>query len=252
MSVHEETGQTLISGMGELHLDIIRDRLLREFKVGARIGAPQVAYRETIEGTSDVDGKFIRQSGGRGMYGHVKLRLAPGERGSGVMFRSDIVGGTIPREYVNAVEKGVRGAAMNGVLAGYPLVDVEVVAYDGSYHEVDSSDQAFEIAGSRAFADGAREAGLVLLEPVMSLEIVVPQEFTGDVIGDLTARRGTVGGLDPRGAVQVLAAHAPLGQMFGYATDLRSMTQGRATYSMQFAHYAPAPKAVCEAIAHGG
>ena len=252
VSVHEETGQTLISGMGELHLEIIRDRLLREFKVGARIGAPQVAYRETVSGVADVEGRFIRQSGGRGMYGHVKLRIGPGERGSGVTFRSEIVGGTLPREYVVAVEKGVRGASMNGVLAGYPVVDIEVVAYDGSFHEVDSSDHAFQIAASQAFQEGTRKAGLVLLEPVMVLEIVVPQEYTGDVIGDLTSRRGSVSGLDPRGAVQVLTAHAPLGQMFGYATDLRSMTQGRATYSMQFAHYAPAPKSVSEAIAHGG
>jgi elongation factor G len=250
--VDDETGQTLISGMGELHLEIIRERILREFKVGARIGTPRVAYRESIGSSVEVEGKFVRQSGGRGMYGHVKLRLAPGERGSGIVFESKIVGGAIPKEYVAAVGKGVRVASEHGVLAGYPVVDVHVVAYGGSFHEVDSSDHAFQIAGSMAFKEGCRKAGLLLLEPVMAIDVVVPEAYVGDVIGDLTSRRGAVSGLEPRGTVQIVTALVPLGEMFGYATDLRSLTQGRATHSMQFAHYSPAPKALGEQVSRGG
>ncbi|MEC4686066.1 MAG: elongation factor G, partial [Nitrospirota bacterium] len=237
VSYNEETGQTLISGMGELHLEIIVDRLLREFKVGANVGKPQVAYRETIKVPAKAEGKFVRQSGGRGQYGHVLIEIEPVEKGSGFEFVRKIVGGSIPKEFIPAVEKGVKEALETGVLAGYPVVDVRVTLYDGSYHEVDSSEMAFKIAGSMAFKDGVRKAKPVLLEPVMAVEVITPEEYMGDVIGDLNSRRGKMQSMEKRGNAQVIKAHVPLSEMFGYATDLRSKTQGRATYTMQFSHY---------------
>jgi len=244
----EETGQTIISGMGELHLEIIVDRLLREFSVGANVGKPQVAYRETIRKGVEQQGKFIRQTGGRGQYGDVWIKLEPQKPGGGFEFVDAVKGGSIPREYIPAVEKGVKEATENGVLAGYPMVDVKVTLFDGSYHDVDSSEIAFKIAGSMAFKQAARKASPVLLEPIMSVEVVVPEDFMGDVIGDLSSRRGKVLGMDTRPAAQAIDARVPLAQMFGYATDLRSMTQGRATYTMQFSHYEPVPAAVAEGI----
>ena len=244
----EETGQTIISGMGELHLEIIVDRLLREFNVGANVGRPQVAYKETIRKGVEQQGRFIRQTGGRGQYGDVWIKLEPQAPGAGFEFVDAIKGGSIPREYIPAVEKGVREATENGALAGYPIVDVKVTLFDGSYHDVDSSEIAFKIAGSMAFKEAARKASPVLLEPIMSVEVVVPEEFMGDVIGDISARRGKVLGMDTRPAAQAIDARVPLAEMFGYATDLRSMTQGRATYTMQFSHYEPVPAAVAEGI----
>jgi len=244
----EETGQTIISGMGELHLEIIVDRLLREFSVGANVGKPQVAYKETIRKAVEQQGKFIRQTGGRGQYGDVWIKLEPQQPGSGFEFVDAVKGGSIPREYIPAVEKGVREATENGALAGYPMVDVKVTLFDGSYHDVDSSEIAFKIAGSMAFKEAARKANPVLLEPIMSVEVVVPEEFMGDVIGDISSRRGKVLGMDTRPAAQAIDARVPLAQMFGYATDLRSMTQGRATYTMQFSHYEPVPATVAEGI----
>ena len=244
----EETGQTIISGMGELHLEIIVDRLLREFNVGANVGKPQVAYKETIRKAVEQQGKFIRQTGGRGQYGDVWIKLEPLTPGNGFKFVDAIKGGTIPREYIPAVEKGVREATENGPLAGYPMVDVKVTLLDGSYHDVDSSEIAFKIAGSMAFKGAARKANPVLLEPIMSVEVVVPEAFMGDVIGDINARRGKVLGMETRPAAQAIDARVPLAQMFGYATDLRSLTQGRATYTMQFSHYEPVPAAVAEGI----
>ncbi len=244
----EETGQTIIAGMGELHLEIIVDRLLREFKVEANVGKPQVAYRETITKPAEAEGKYIRQTGGRGQYGHIWLRLTPNQPAAGFSFESKIVGGVVPKEYIPAVEKGVIEAMESGVLAGYPMVDIKVEAIDGSYHEVDSSEIAFKIAGSMAFKEGCRNAKPVLLEPIMECEVVTPDEFMGDVIGDLNSRRGKVHGMAPRSGVQVIEAQVPLAEMFGYATDLRSRTQGRATYTMQFSHYAPVPKQVGEEI----
>ena len=244
----EETGQTIIAGMGELHLEIIVDRLLREFKVEANVGKPQVAYRETITKQAEAEGKYIRQTGGRGQYGHIWLRLIPNQPGAGFSFDSKIVGGVVPKEYIPAVEKGVMEAMESGVLAGYPMVDVKVEAIDGSYHEVDSSEIAFKIAGSMALKEAARNARPVLLEPIMECEVVTPEEFMGDVIGDLNSRRGKVHGMAPRSGVQVIEVQVPLAEMFGYATDLRSRTQGRATYTMQFSHYAPVPKQVGEEI----
>ncbi|MBI5695734.1 MAG: elongation factor G [Nitrospirae bacterium] len=244
----EETSQTIISGMGELHLDIIVDRLMREFKVDANVGKPQVAYRETIRKKVEQQGRFVRQSGGRGQFGDVWLNIEPSEPGEGFIFENKIVGGSIPREYIPAVEKGVREAMDGGVLAGYPMVDVKVTLFDGSYHEVDSSEMAFKIAGSMGFKEGARKAGAVLLEPVMSVEVVVPEEYMGDVIGDLNSRRGRILGMEPRGNAQVIQSQVPLSQMFGYATSLRSATQGRATYTMQFAHYEEVPKNIAEEI----
>jgi elongation factor G len=243
-----ETGQTIIAGMGELHLEIIVDRLLREFKVDANVGKPQVAYRETIRKTVEQEHKFARQTGGRGQFGHVYLRLDPQPAGAGFVFENEIKGGTVPREYIPAVEKGVREALDSGVLAGYPMVDVKVALYDGSYHEVDSSEIAFKIAASMAFKEGCRKASPVLLEPIMSVEVVVPEEFMGDVIGNLSGRRGRIQGMEPRGTAQVVRAEVPLKEMFGYATDLRSMTQGRASYTMQFGRYEPAPQAISEEI----
>ena len=244
----EETGQTIISGMGELHLEIIVDRLLREFNVGANVGKPQVAYKETIRKTVEQQGRFVRQTGGRGQYGDVWIKVEPQPPGTGFEFVDAIKGGSIPREYIPAVEKGVREATENGALAGYPMVDVKVTLFDGSYHEVDSSEIAFKIAGSMAFKEATRKAHPVLLEPIMSVEVVVPEEFMGDVIGDISSRRGKVLGMDTRPAAQAIDARVPLAEMFGYATDLRSMTQGRATYTMQFSHYEPVPAAVAEGI----
>lgn len=248
VTVDEETGQTIISGMGELHLEIIVDRLLREFKVGGTVGRPQVAYRETVRNASKAEGRFIRQSGGRGQYGHVVLEIGPGEPGKGFAFENKIVGGAIPREFITPVEKGIKEAMDSGVLAGYPVVDVRAILHDGSFHEVDSSEMAFKIAGSMAFKEASRKASPVLLEPVMNVEVVTPEEYMGDVIGDLNARRGKIQEMTRRGAVQVIKATVPLSEMFGYATDLRSKTQGRATYTMQFARYEEVPKQIADKI----
>jgi elongation factor G len=243
-----ETGQTIIAGMGELHLEIIVDRLLREFKVDANVGKPQVAYRETIRKIISQEHKFVRQTGGRGQYGHVLLRVEPRPPGSGFEFKDEVKGGTVPREYIPAVEKGVKEALESGVIAGYPVVDILVALYDGSYHEVDSSEMAFKIAASMCFKEACRRASAVILEPIMAVEVVVPEEFMGDVIGNLSGRRGRIQGMEPRGGAQVINAEVPLKEMFGYATDLRSMTQGRATYTMQFAHYDQVPQAISEEI----
>ena len=249
MYTDTETTQTIISGMGELHLEIIVDRLLREFKVQANVGKPQVAYKETIKKATQAEGKFIRQSGGRGQYGHVWLKLEPREPGEGFEFINKIVGGVVPREYIPAVESGVKEAMQTGILAGYPTIDVRVTVYDGSYHEVDSSEMAFKIAGSMAFKAGAHKANPVLLEPLMSVEVVVPEDYMGDIIGDLNARRGRIEGMEPRpGSVQAIRGFVPLAEMFGYATDLRSRTQGRGTYTMQFSHYEEAPRHVTEQV----
>jgi len=244
----EDSGQTIISGMGELHLDIIVDRMKREFKVVANVGAPQVAYRETIRKLVEQEGKFVRQSGGRGQYGHVYLRIEPGEPGSGYEFVNGIVGGVVPKEYIPAVGKGVEEQMANGVIAGFPMVDVKVTLYDGSYHDVDSSEMAFKIAGSMGFREGAAKASPVLLEPIMKVEVVTPEEYMGDVMGDLNRRRGLVQGMEDLLAGKVISAEVPLAQMFGYATDLRSATQGRATYSMEFEKYAETPNTVAEAV----
>ncbi len=244
----EETGQTIISGMGELHLEIIVDRLMREFKVEANVGKPQVAYRETVTKKVKVEGKFVRQSGGRGQYGHVWLEVEPQEPGKGYEFVDAIKGGVVPREYIPAVDKGIQEAMDTGVLAGFPVVDFKVTLIDGSYHEVDSSEMAFKIAGSMGFKEGCQKAGAVLLEPIMSVEVVVPEEYMGDVIGDLNSRRGRIMGMDSRAGAQVVSAMVPLAQMFGYATDVRSATQGRATYTMTFDHYEQVPKSVSEEI----
>jgi elongation factor G len=244
-----ETTQTIISGMGELHLEIIVDRMKREFKVDANVGRPQVAYRETVRKRVEyVEGKFIRQTGGRGQYGHVVIHLEPGKAGTGFVFEDNIVGGTIPREYINPVEQGVKEALGNGVLAGYPMVDVKVELVDGSYHDVDSSEMAFKIAGSMAVKEAARQAGPVLLEPIMDVEVVTPSDYMGEVIGDLSSRRGKIGGMAQRGDAHVVAASVPLSEMFGYSTTLRSMSQGRAIYSMQFSHYQEVPKQKAEEI----
>jgi len=248
VSFNEETNQTIISGMGELHLEIIVDRLLREFKVGANVGKPQVAYKETIRVGAKAEGKFIRQTGGRGQYGHVLIEIEPLEPGKGFEFENKIVGGSIPREYVPAVHKGIKEAVDRGILAGYPMVDIRARLYDGSYHEVDSSEMAFKIAGSMAFKEAAKKAKPVLLEPVMGIEVVTPEEYMGDVIGDLNSRRGRIQNIERRGNAQVIKSQAPLAEMFGYATDLRSKTQGRATYTMQFSHYDEVPKGVSEGI----
>lgn len=245
----EETGQVIISGMGELHLEVIVDRLKREFKVEANIGAPQVAYRETITKSVEVQGKFVRQSGGRGQYGDCWLRIEPLEPGSGFEFNDKIKGGVIPKEYIPAVGKGAEEAAQNGVIAGFQMVDIKVTCYDGSYHDVDSSEMAFKIAGSMGFKAGAAKAGPVLLEPVMAVEVVCPDEYMGDVMGDLSSRRGRVSGMEQRGSAQVINSFVPLSSMFGYATDLRSATQGRATYTMTFDHYEQVPKALAEELA---
>ena len=244
-----ETGQTIIAGMGELHLEVIVDRLLREFKVEANVGKPQVAYRETAgKRVDNVDMKFARQTGGRGQYGHVVINVVPQEPGDGYVFENKIVGGAIPKEYIPAVDKGIQEALGSGVLAGYPVVDIKVELVDGSYHEVDSSEMAFKIAGSMAIKEGLRKSAPVLLEPMMAVEVVTPEEFMGDVMGDLNRRRGHIEGMEPRGNAQVIRAKVPLSEMFGYATDLRSRTQGRAVYTMQFKAYEQVPKSVAEEI----
>jgi elongation factor G len=248
VSSDEESGQTIISGMGELHLDIIVDRMRREFKVEANVGAPQVAYRETIRKPVEQEGKFVRQSGGRGQFGHVYLKIEPQEAGAGYEFVNQIVGGVVPREYIPAVDKGVQEAMTNGVIAGYPVVDVKVTLYDGSYHDVDSSEMAFKIAGSMCFKEGAKKAKPVLLEPIMKVEVTTPEEYMGDVMGDLNSRRGIVQGMDDSPAGRQIKAEVPLSEMFGYATDLRSATQGRANYSMEFAKYAEVPASIADAI----
>ena len=244
----EESGQTIISGMGELHLDIIVDRMKREFNVEANIGKPQVAYRETIKNSVQQEGKFVRQSGGRGQYGHVFIKIEPQESGKGYDFVNKIVGGTIPKEYIPAVDKGVRDQVENGVVAGYPVVDIKVTLYDGSYHDVDSSEMAFKIAGSMAFREGALKADPVLLEPIMSIEVVTPEEYMGDVMGDLNRRRGLPQGMDDSPLGKIVRAEVPLAEMFGYATDLRSMSQGRAVYSMEFLKYNEIPKNISEVV----
>ncbi len=244
----EETGQTIMGGMGELHLEILVDRMFREFKVEANVGKPQVAYRETITKTVEAEGRHIRQSGGKGQYGHCWLRLIPQQPGQGFEFENVIVGGSIPKEFIGPIEKGIVEAMQGGVLAGFPMVDLKVEVTDGSYHEVDSSEMAFKIAGSIGFKQGAAKAGPVLLEPIMDVEVVTPEAFMGDVIGDLNSRRGKIQGMNPRGNAQVITAQVPLADMFGYATDLRSKTQGRATYSMQFGHYAQVPNSIAETI----
>ena len=248
VSTDEESGQTIISGMGELHLEIIVDRMLREFKVDAEVGQPQVAYRETIRKAVEQEYKYAKQSGGRGQYGHVFLRIEPLPAASGFEFVNDIKGGVVPKEYIPAVEKGCKEALQSGVLAGYPVEDVKVTLFDGSYHEVDSSEMAFKLAASMGFKEGARKAGAVILEPMMKVEVETPEEYMGDVIGDLNKRRGQVNSMDDRNGVKIIAAYCPLAQMFGYSTDLRSMTQGRATYSMEFDHYEEVPKNVSEEI----
>ncbi|MDP7154550.1 MAG: elongation factor G, partial [Gammaproteobacteria bacterium] len=248
----EESGQTLISGMGELHLDIIVDRMRREFGVEANVGKPQVAYRETIRKVVEVEGKFVRQSGGRGQYGHVWLKLEPLDAGAGFEFISNIVGGTIPKEYIPAVGKGVQEAMSSGVLAGFPVIDVQVTLYDGSFHDVDSSEMAFKIAGSIGFKEGVRKAKPVLLEPIMNVEIVTPDDYMGDVNGDLNRRRGVLQGMDESPAGKIIRAQVPLAEMFGYATDLRSMSQGRAVYSMDFGHYHAVPAKVAETVIKRG
>jgi elongation factor G len=246
----ENTGQTIISGMGELHLDILVDRMLREFRVQANVGAPRVAYRESItRAVPEVNLKYAKQSGGRGMYGHVVISMEPGERGSGIVFENDIVGGTVPREYIPAVEKGIREAADSGVLAGYPVTDLKVSLFDGSFHEVDSNEMAFKMAGSMAFKEGVHKGAPVLLEPTMRVEVVVPEEFLGDVMGQINSRRGSIQGMEVRpGNAQAVRALVPLAEMFGYATQLRSVTQGRGVFSMEFDHYAPIPQSVAEEI----
>jgi elongation factor G len=244
----EETGQTIISGMGELHLEILVDRMRREFNVEANVGAPQVAYREAIRKPVEVEGKFVKQSGGKGQYGHVWLKMEPNETGKGFEFVDAIKGGTVPREFIPAVEKGLRETLPNGVLAGFPVVDVKVTLFDGSYHDVDSNENAFKMAASMGFKDGMRKASPVLLEPMMAVEVETPEDYMGDVMGDLSSRRGMIQGMEDLPSGKAIKAEVPLAEMFGYSTTLRSMSQGRATYSMEFKHYAEAPKNVAEAI----
>jgi len=248
ISSNEETGQTIISGMGELHLEIIIDRMKREFKVEANVGKPQVAYKETISKKVTAEGKFIRQSGGRGQFGHVEIEIEPNEKGKGFEFENAIVGGVVPKEYIKPTEQGIIEAMKNGVLAGYPVEDVKVKLFDGSFHAVDSSEMAFKIAGSMAFKEGARKAGPIILEPIMAVEVVTPEEYLGDVMGDLNSRRGKIEGMNPRKDAQVVKATVPLAEMFGYATQLRSMTQGRALFTMQFSHYEATPKSISDQI----
>jgi elongation factor G len=244
----EESGQTIISGMGELHLDIIVDRMKREFNVEANVGAPQVAYRETIRSKTEAEGKFVRQSGGRGQFGHVWLRIEPQEAGAGYEFVNEIVGGVVPKDYIPAVDKGVQEAMQGGVIAGYPVVDVKVTLYDGSYHEVDSNEMAFKIAGSMGFKNGVQKANPVILEPMMKVEVETPEEYMGDVMGDLNSRRGMVQGMEDGPTGKVVRAEVPLSEMFGYATSLRSATQGRASYSMEFAKYNEVPASIAEGL----
>jgi elongation factor G len=244
----EESGQTIISGMGELHLEIIVDRMKREFGVEANVGAPQVAYREAIKKLVEVEGKFVKQSGGRGQYGHVWIKMEPNESGKGFEFVDEIKGGVVPREYIPAVQKGLQETLPNGILAGFPVVDVKVTLFDGSYHDVDSNENAFKMAASIAFKDGMRKANPVLLEPMMAVEVESPEEFMGNVVGDLSSRRGMIQGMDDIPGMKLIRAEVPLAEMFGYSTALRSATQGRATYTMEFKHYAEAPKNVAEAV----
>jgi elongation factor G len=244
----EETGQTIIAGMGELHLQIIVDRLLREFKVEANVGAPQVAYKETIRKKVDQETKYKRQSGGSGQYGHVKIIVEPNESGKGYEFVNSVVGGSIPKEFIPAVDAGIQGALQSGVLAGYPVVDVKVTLYDGSYHDVDSSEMAFKIAGSMAFKEAMKKADPVIQEPIMKVSVTAPDEYTGDVIGDLNIRRGMIQGMEPRSGATQVDAFVPLAEMFGYATDLRSRTQGRGQYTMEPSHYVDVPKSIAEKI----
>jgi len=248
----EETGQNIIAGMGELHLEIIVDRLTREFKVDANVGKPQVAYREAIRRPAHGTGRFIRQTGGKGQFGHVELEVAPGERGTGFVFKDRISQGRIPREYIPAVEKGIRDALATGVVAGYPVLDIAVSLVDGSYHTVDSSEQAFQIAGSLGIKDGLRKGDPHLLEPIMKVDVMMPEEYLGDVMGDLSSRRGHILGMEGKGTSQSVQAHVPLAEMFGYATELRSMTSGRATYSMEFDHYAELPPNLAEVVGRRG
>ncbi|MEK9132291.1 MAG: elongation factor G, partial [Patescibacteria group bacterium] len=248
VKTNEETGQTIISGMGELHLDIIVDRMRREFKVEANVGNPQVAYKETIGRPAEGEEKYVKQTGGHGQYGHVLLRVKPLERGAGYKFVDKIIGGRIPREFIPAVDKGIKEALTRGVVAGYPLVDIEVELYDGSYHDVDSSELAFKIAGSLAFQQAAKRGDAHLLEPIMNVEVVSPENFFGDVMGNLSSRRGQIYESGDRGMAKFIKANVPLSEMFGYATDLRSMTQGRASYSMEFGHYQKVPNNVAEKI----
>ena len=251
IKVDQETGETIISGMGELHLEILVDRMFREFKVAANVGAPQVAYKETIKGTAEAEGKYIRQSGGRGQYGHVKIRVEPLERGKGFEFVNEIRGGIIPQEYIPAARKGIEEAMDRGVIAGYPLKDVRVSLFDGSYHEVDSSEAAFKIAGSMALQDGVKRANPILLEPIMKVSSLTPTNFLGDVTGDLSSRRGKIESVEDRGNIKVIVSLVPLAKMFGYSTQIRSMTEGRASYSMEFANYEEVPKNVAEEIISG-
>jgi elongation factor G len=245
---NEETGQTIIAGMGELHLDILVDRMRREFKVEANVGAPQVAYRETIRQAAKVEGKFVRQSGGRGQYGHVWVEFEPGEEGSGFVFENKIVGGAVPREYIPAVQSGIEESMKNGMLAGFPLLDLKARIVDGSYHDVDSNEMAFKIAGSMALKNAKSKCDPAILEPIMKVEVTVPEEYMGDIMGDVTSRRGRVEGMEARGNAQIVKAMVPLSEMFGYATSLRSRTQGRGTYSMHFDHYEEVPKSISEEI----
>jgi elongation factor G len=244
----EQTGQVVIAGMGELHLEIIVDRLKREFNVEASVGRPQVAYKETLTRPAEGEGRYIRQTGGRGQYGHAKIRVIPRQPGEGYEFLNETTGGSIPKEYIKPIDQGIREAMTNGILAGYPVDDVAVELYDGSYHDVDSSEMAFKIAGSMAFKDAAKRARPVLLEPVMRVEVVVPKDYMGDVMGNLASRRGHIQSQEDRGGTQIISARVPLSEMFGYATDLRSRTQGRATYSMHFDRYEPAPQNVSEEV----
>jgi elongation factor G len=249
MRTDEETQQTIIAGMGELHLEIILDRLKREFKVEANVGKPQVAYREAVTKLVEKQGRFVRQSGGKGQYGDVWIKLGPGEPGSGYVFESAIVGGTVPREFIKPVQEGIREASQSGILAGYPVVDFKVTLFDGSYHDVDSSEMAFKIAGSMAFKEAMRSAGPVILEPIMKVEVTTPRDYMGDIIGDLNSRRGIIQGTDDApGGAQVIKANVPLSEMFGYATSMRSNTQGRANYTMEYSHHERAPRSVEEEI----
>jgi elongation factor G len=244
----EETGQTIISGMGELHLEILVDRMKREFAVDANVGKPQVAYRETIRTSVKAEGKFVRQSGGRGQFGHVWLEISPQEPGAGFLFEDKIVGGAVPREYIPAVGKGIEEAMESGVLAGFPMVDIKASLYDGSYHDVDSSEMAFKIAGSMGFKAGCNQAKPVLLEPIMKVEVVTPEDYMGDIVGDLNRRRGNIHGMNDRSGAKVIDALVPLSEMFGYSTQLRSMSQGRANYTMQFEHYEEVPTNITKEI----
>jgi elongation factor G len=243
-----DSGQTIIEGMGELHLDIIVDRMMREFNVDANVGKPQVAYKETIRKTVKSEGKFVRQSGGRGQYGHCWIEIEPQEPGSGYTFVNKVVGGAIPKEYIAPIDAGIQDAMNNGVLGGFQVLDIKVTLFDGSYHEVDSSEMAFKIAGSMAFKDGCRKADPVLLEPIMKVDVFVPEEYMGDVIGDLSSRRGRIEGMEARSGSEVISSHVPLAEMFGYATELRSRTQGRGTFTMQFDHYEEVPKSIQDVV----